>query len=82
MRGLRLPDNLRALPIKGDKLFLGEKEVGYITSAVASPGLKANIALGYVRREANHTGTELSLQMPPERVPVNIVDLPFLTDLS
>ncbi|MGP8198443.1 MAG: YgfZ/GcvT domain-containing protein [Limisphaerales bacterium] len=78
LRGLRLPDNLRALPTKGDKLFLGEKEVGYITSAVASPGLKANIALGYVRREANHPGTELSLQMPPERVPVNIVDLPFI----
>jgi len=76
--GLRLPDNLRALPVKGDKLFLGEKEVGYITSAAASPRLKTNIALGYVRREANQPGTELLLQMPPDKVPVKIVELPFL----
>jgi folate-binding protein YgfZ len=78
LRGLRLPDNLRALPVKGDKLFLGEKEVGCITSAVASPKLKANIALGCVRREANQTGTELLLQMPPDKVPVKIVNLPFV----
>jgi folate-binding protein YgfZ len=77
MRGLRLPDNLRALPVKGDKLFLGEKEAGYITSAVASPRLKAGIALGYVRREANQTGTELLLHMPSGKVPVKIVELPF-----
>jgi folate-binding protein YgfZ len=78
LRGLRLPDNLQRLPIKGDKLFLGEKEAGYITSAVASPFLKANIALGYVRREANQSGTELLLQMPPEKFPVMVVDLPFI----
>jgi folate-binding protein YgfZ len=77
LRGLRLPDNLRALPVKGDKLFLGEKEIGYITSAVASPKLKANIALGCVRREANQPGTELLLQMPPDKIPVKIVGLPF-----
>jgi folate-binding protein YgfZ len=78
LRGLRLPDDLPALPIKGDKLFLGEKEVGCITSAVASLRLKANIALGYVRREANQTGTELLLQMPPRKFPVKIVELPFV----
>ena len=80
LRGLRLPDNLRALPVKGDKLFLSDKEVGYITSAVASPRLKANIALGYVRREANQIGTELLLQMPPDKVSVKIVELPFVPD--
>ena len=79
LRGLRLPDNVRALPVKGDKLFLGEKEAGYITSAVASPRLKVNIALGYVRREANQTGTELLLQMPPDKIPVKIVELPFVS---
>jgi folate-binding protein YgfZ len=78
LRGLRLPDDLRTLPAKGDKLFQSEREVGYITSAVASPHLKANIALGYVRREANQTGTELLMQTPSEKVPVKIVDLPFV----
>ncbi len=78
LRGLRLPDDLNALPVKGDKLFLGEKEVGYVTSAVASPHFKANIALGCVRREANQIGIELLLQMPSGKVPVTIVALPFV----
>jgi folate-binding protein YgfZ len=78
LRGLRLPDNLRALPVKGDKLFLGEKEVGCVTSAAASPQLKANIALACVRREANQIGTELLLQISPDKVPVKIVELPFI----
>ena len=56
LRGLRLADDLKALPVKGDKLFHDGKEAGYITSAVASPALKANIALGYVRKEANEVG--------------------------
>jgi folate-binding protein YgfZ len=81
-RGLRLPGDLATLPVKGDKLYLGEKEVGYFTSAVASAHLKANIALGYVRREANHVGTELQMQTPSGKVPVTIVELPFILNAS
>ncbi|MEO5803866.1 MAG: aminomethyltransferase family protein, partial [Verrucomicrobiota bacterium] len=62
LRGLRLADDLKTLPVKGDKLFLGEKDVGYITSAITSPTFGANIALGYVRREGNKIGTELILR--------------------
>jgi len=62
LRGLRLADDLKELPRKGDKLFHGDKEAGYITSAVASPAFKCNLALGYVRREYNHIGTELTLR--------------------
>jgi len=59
---LLLAGGLKTLPQKGDKLFCGEKEAGYITSAVASPALKANIALGYVRREFDEPGAELTLR--------------------
>ena len=76
LRGLRLAADLRQLPAKGDKLFHGGKEVGYITSALASPALKANIALGYVRKEANAMGTELQLGSP-EGSPAQVVELPF-----
>ncbi len=58
LRGLRLADDLKELPAKGNKLFRDGKEAGYITSALASPALGANIALGYVRKEANQLGTE------------------------
>ena len=77
LRGLRLADDLKSLPRKGDKLYLGEKEIGYITSAIASPAFKANIALGYVRREGNKIETELVLRNHDGESAVKIVDLPF-----
>ena len=59
---LRLADELKSLPARGDRLFHAGKEVGSITSAVKSPATRANVALGYVRREANQAGTELLLR--------------------
>ena len=89
LRGLRLAANLESLPKKGDKLFHAGKEVGYVTSAVKSPALNAlvapkhlgeggNIALGYVRREANQIGNELTLRTVAGESPANIVELPFV----
>ena len=75
LRGLRLADDLKTLPQRGDKLFHAGKEVGYVTSAVKSPTF-GNIALGYVRREANQIGNELTLQGTGES-PAKIVPLPF-----
>jgi folate-binding protein YgfZ len=77
LRGLRLGGDGKEAPAKGAKLFLGEKEVGAITSAVRSPALQAVIALGCVRREANQMGTELLVQMPGGKIPAQIVGLPF-----
>ena len=78
LRGLRLADDLRSLPQKGDKLFHDGKEIGYVTSAVQSPVLGGNLALGYVRREANQIGTELTLRMAAGDRPATIVPLPFV----
>jgi folate-binding protein YgfZ len=77
LRGLRLADDLEPLPKKGDKLFHAGKEVGYVTSAVKSPAL-GNIALGYVRREANQIGNELTLRTAAGEIPAKIVALPFV----
>ena len=77
LRGLRLPDGLPVLPVHGDKLFHSGKEVGHITSALASPALRGNIALGYVRKECNNIGTELTLRSDSGEWPVTIVTLPF-----
>ena len=79
LRGLRLAGNLRALPAKGDKLYIDQKEVGHVTSAVYSPRLQANIALGYVRREHNQAGEQLIVRTPNGDSPAVIVDLPFGT---
>ena len=78
LRGLRLADDLKTLPVKGDKLFKDDKEVGHITSAIHSPTFKANIALGYVRREANAIGTVLRLRSNAGGSETRIVELPFM----
>ena len=77
LRGLRLADDLKTLPAKGDKLFHDGKEVGYVTSATNSPALHTNIALGYVRREANAPGTELVLRLGADETKAIITELPF-----
>jgi folate-binding protein YgfZ len=77
LRGLRLSDDLKTLPARGDKLFHDGKEVGYLTSAVKSPALNANIALGYVRRESNAAGTELALRTTAGETKAVVAELPF-----
>jgi len=79
LRGLRLPDDLPELPANGAKIFQGEKEVGVITSAAASPMLRANIALGYVRREAGAPDTELFVAVGAAKVLARVVPLPFIS---
>ena len=57
------------------------KDVGWITSVAESDRLKKRIALGFVKRGFNSTGTKLRAIAPPnpERVvEAEIVDLPFI----
>ena len=78
LHGLRFADSTKVLPKLGDKLYLGEKEIGYITSATASPALKSNIGLAYVRREHKEIGTELVVRTVSADLPARIVPLPFI----
>ena len=78
LHGLRLVDDLKALPARGDKLFRENKEVGYVTSALASPAFRCNIALGYVRRECNEPGTELVLRTSVGDSVARVVSVPFV----
>jgi folate-binding protein YgfZ len=61
-------------PPKGAKIFLGDKEVGYITSALQSPASDAVMALGYIRREADEPGSELLVETPTGKLPAKIVE--------
>ena len=78
LRGLRLASEVTELPARGDKLMKADKEVGYITSAVFSPLLNANIALGYVRREWLTAGTELTLETKNGNSRAVVAELPFV----
>ncbi len=77
LRGLRLSPGLPKLPEKGTKLYRDGREVGYLTSARHSSTFDANLALGYVRKEANALGTELLVRLPDGDSPAHVVALPF-----
>jgi glycine cleavage system aminomethyltransferase T len=54
-----------------------EISVGSITSAIYSPRLDSNIALGFVKSEFAPLGTELEVQMPDGIRKATIVEKPF-----
>ena len=61
------------VPAAGDMIQSGERAVGEVTSATASPRLGAPLALGYVQRDYAAAGTELVVNGSQARVyqPVN-----------
>ena len=61
------------VPARGNKIQVGDRVVGEITSAAVSPRLGAPLALGYVQREHAAPGTELTVSGSQARVyqPVN-----------
>jgi folate-binding protein YgfZ len=65
------------LPGRGDKITQHGKEVGVVTTAVHSARLQKNIALGYVRREADKPGAILSVLTSSGQVTARIAQLPL-----
>jgi len=76
LRGLELSAKPE-IPVKGDILFAGDKEAGYITSVTVSPRRKKVIALGYVRKEFFAIGTELMIDPGGAKIPARVATLPF-----
>ena len=55
----------------------GGREVGYVTTALFSPGLNKPIALGFVSRAAYAPGTEVEVVSGEKSMAASIVELPF-----
>ena len=66
-----------AVPPKGAKLFSGDREVGWITSAALSPELRAPIAFGFPLRDFSAAGTALSIEVDGARYEATVQPLPF-----
>ena len=49
-----------AVPSRGEPLFVGEAEVGFVTRAARSPKFNAVIGMGYVRREQIEPGSKVT----------------------
>jgi folate-binding protein YgfZ len=73
--GLILSDS--DLPELKNPIYKGEKEVGYVTTSLFSPGLQKPIALGFVSRSAYAPDTDVEIRSEGKKLPARIVDLPF-----
>jgi folate-binding protein YgfZ len=56
------------VPLRGSKIQIGDRVVGDVTSATASPKIGAPLALGYVHRDYAEPGTELCADGSQARV--------------
>ncbi|WP_447974120.1 CAF17-like 4Fe-4S cluster assembly/insertion protein YgfZ [Nitrospira sp. Kam-Ns4a] len=66
-----------AVPPKGAKLFNGEREVGWVSSAAFSYSLNRPLAFGFPLRDFTKPGTELTVEFDGRRHPATVHALPF-----
>ena len=77
MVGLVLAD--QTIPPTGAKIFSGDREVGWISSAAHSPSLDCPIALGFPLRDFTKPGTELTVEIAGQHHKATVRALPFYT---
>jgi len=75
--GLVVKDS--TVPPKGAKLFSGDREVGWISSAAHSPQLNQVIAFGFPLRDFSKPGTELTVEVEGKKYDATVHSLPFYT---
>lgn len=75
--GLVLDDAV--IPPGGAKLFSGDREVGWVSSAVQSPQMQAVIAFGFPLRDFSKPGTALAVEAEGTRHHAVVRALPFYT---
>jgi folate-binding protein YgfZ len=66
------------VPPHGATLFSGEREVGWVSSAVQSPSLGKTIALGFPLRDFAQPSTALTVEIAGEREAATVHALPFV----
>lgn len=68
----------RSIPRAGYKVFIGEEEVGYITTGYLSVTLEKPIALAMINRPYTKQGTEISVQVRNKLIPGFVRNKKFL----
>ena len=67
----------RGIPRKGYRLFLGDNDIGEVTSGTQSPSLNEGIGLAYVSAPHSILGTELKIKIRKNFLSCTIVKPPF-----
>jgi glycine cleavage system T protein len=75
MVGIFITENV--VPSGGTKIFSGDREVGWISSAAYSPSVGHPIALAFPLRDFATPGTELTIHMGGQQYKATVKSLPF-----
>ena len=67
----------RRIAREGALLFVGQNNVGRVTSGTFSPTLEQSIAMAYVAAEHSSPGKRVEVDIRGKREPASVVKLPF-----
>ncbi|MFP4520598.1 MAG: glycine cleavage system aminomethyltransferase GcvT [Fibrobacterota bacterium] len=69
----------RGVPREGSRIFVGDRDVGFITSGSFSPSLKKPVCLGYVKTESVEEipEAEYMVEVRNRKFPASETELPF-----
>lgn len=67
----------KGIPRHGYEVFVGEEQVGEVTTGTQSPTLKKNIGLALLNKEFTELETEVEVQVRKKRLKAKVVKTPF-----
>lgn len=67
----------KGIPRTGYKVFLGEEQIGEVTTGTQSPTLKKNIGFALLNSEHTAVGTEIEVEIRAKRLKAVIIATPF-----
>ena len=73
--GLEMID--KGIPRTGYKVFIGEEEIGEVTTGTQSPTLKKNIGFALLKAEYTAVGTEVEVEIRGKRLKAALIATPF-----
>ena len=73
--GLEMID--KGIPRTGYKVFIGDEEIGEVTTGTQSPTLKKNIGFALLKSEHTDIGTAVEIEVRNKRLKAEIIATPF-----
>lgn len=67
----------KGIPRHGYAIFVGEEEVGFVTSGTQSPTLNKNVGLVLINSQYAEVGTEVVVQVRKRKLQAKVVQTPF-----
>ncbi|MEA3320653.1 MAG: glycine cleavage system aminomethyltransferase GcvT [Bacillota bacterium] len=67
----------KGIPRHGYEVFVGDEQVGEVTTGTQSPTLKKNVGLALLKKEFTDLETEVEVQVRKKRLKAKVVKAPF-----